>query len=168
MSQTLRRTISPNTVLLFELGWDILLYESLKMICFSGNHWFLLLFFENSRKSGLPVWILIFSRFFAIFLDAQPGKSGQRPQSAASGAVSFTEIVQMIAILTGIAIFRLKKLALELAFIMEIPIKLSWHFWKKSWHQSWHYNGNPYKIELAFTFFYKKKIFILFFSYKKT
>ena len=30
MSQTLRRTISPNTVLLFELGWDILLYESLQ------------------------------------------------------------------------------------------------------------------------------------------
>ena len=60
MSQTLRRTISPNTVLLFELGWDILLYESLKMICFSGNHWFLLFFFlihEKIRK-------FTFSRFF--------------------------------------------------------------------------------------------------------
>ena len=31
MSPTRRRTISPNTVLLFELGWDILLYESLRL-----------------------------------------------------------------------------------------------------------------------------------------
>ena len=51
MSPTLWRTISPNTVLLFELGWDILLYESLKMICFSRNHWFLLFFEKFTEKS---------------------------------------------------------------------------------------------------------------------
>ena len=40
---TLRRTICLNTVLLFESGWDILLYESLeiKIICVN---WFFLIF----------------------------------------------------------------------------------------------------------------------------
>ena len=50
MSPTLRRTISPNTVLLFESGWDILLYESLELISYLEFNDFPLLLTKNLIK----------------------------------------------------------------------------------------------------------------------
>ena len=54
MSPTLRRTISPNTVLLFESGWDILLYESLK--------WFLHLEFNDLFLFWIKIFIKIWKK----------------------------------------------------------------------------------------------------------
>ena len=41
---------------------------------------------EILEKSAFTIWILIFSRFFAIFLDAQPTKSAEN-----RGNVNFEE-----------------------------------------------------------------------------
>ena len=67
MSQTLRRTTSPNTVLLFELGWDILLYESLKMICFFLESLVSPRFSFNSRKNAKIHIFAIFSKMIIFF-----------------------------------------------------------------------------------------------------
>ena len=67
MLPTLRRTISPNTVLLFDWGWDILLYESLKMICFFWESLVSPRFFFNSRKKSKIHIFAIFSKMIIFF-----------------------------------------------------------------------------------------------------
>ena len=58
MSQTCFRTICPNTVLLFELGWDILLYE---LIANLENTWKIK---NKSEKSLGPSKIQFYHFFF--------------------------------------------------------------------------------------------------------